>query len=132
MPRLPDGHFKYKRVVTEGDGFGSLPWVLEAAFGYCPDARLTGARLLVTGVNWSPGIINPFKRLGWYGGDGLDAILARQRAGPEEPVIVFLHLAHPRVEYTDRGKSAISFTTIDPREHHRPGRGGHRQVGEAA
>jgi hypothetical protein len=29
-------------------------------------------------------------------------------------VIVFLHLAHPRVEYTDRGKSAISFTTIDP------------------
>ena len=73
-----------------------------------------GARLLVTGVNWSPGIGNPFKRIGSYG-DGLDAILAQQRSGPDEPVIVFLHLAHPRVEYTDRGKSAISFTTINPR-----------------
>ena len=29
--------FQYKRVTTEGDGFGRLPWVLEAAFGYCPD-----------------------------------------------------------------------------------------------
>ena len=107
--------FEYKRVITEGDGFGSLPWVLEAAFGYCPDGEADEeARLLVAGVNWSPGITNPFKRLGWYGGDGLDAILARQRAGPKEPVIVFLHLAHPRVEYTDRGKSAISFTTIHP------------------
>ena len=91
-----------------------MPWVLEAAFGYCPDDEsYDEARVLVTGVNWSPGIGNPFKRIGWYG-DGLDAILAQQRAGPREPVIVFLHLAHPRVEYTDRGKSAISFTTIDP------------------
>ena len=103
--------FEYKRVVAEG----SLPWVLEAAFGYCPDDEGDDeGRLLVTGVNWSPGISNPFKRTSWYGGDGLDAILARQHAGPDEPVIVFLHLAHPRVEYTDRGKSAISFATIDP------------------
>ena len=102
--------FQYKRVIAEG----SLPWVLEAAFGYCPDDEsYDEARVLVTGVNWSPGIGNPFKRIGRCG-DGLDAILAQQRAGPREPVIVFLHLAHPRVEYTDRGKSAISFTTIDP------------------
>jgi Topoisomerase 6 subunit A/Spo11, Toprim domain len=102
--------FQYKRVIAEG----SLPWVLEAAFGYCPDDEsYDEARVLVTGVNWSPGIGNPFKRIGRYG-DGLDAILAQQRAGPREPVIVFLHLAHPRVEYTDRGKSAISFATIDP------------------
>jgi hypothetical protein len=24
-----------------------------------------------------------------------------------EPVVVVVHLAHPRVEYTDRGKSAL-------------------------
>lgn len=103
--------FEYRRAVTKC----SLPWVLEAAFAYCPyDEGDDEGRLLVTGVNWSPGISNPFKRTSWYGGDGLDAILARQHAGPDAPVIVFLHLAHPRVEYTDRGKSAISFATIDP------------------
>ena len=42
----------------------------------------------------------------------LDAILARQRAGLDEPVVVFLHLAHPRVEFVDRGKSSMSLTTI--------------------
>jgi hypothetical protein len=25
----------------------------------------------------------------------------------DEPVVFVLHLAHPRVEYTDRGKSAL-------------------------
>ena len=53
--------------------------------------------------------------LGWFGGDGLDAILASSAPTRDEPVIVFLHLAYPRVEYTDRGKSAISFATIDSR-----------------
>ena len=58
--------FEYKRVITEGDGFGSLPWVLEAAFGYCPDDEADEEeRLLITGANWSAAITNPFKRLGW-------------------------------------------------------------------
>jgi hypothetical protein len=57
-------------------------------------------------VNWSPGINNPFRQLG-RGGDGLDAILERVRANTSQPVIATLHLACPRVAYTDRGKSAI-------------------------
>lgn len=100
--------FRYRRIVSESDIDG-LPWVLEAAFGYCPDAD---QRVLVTGVNFSPAIGNPFKRIGWYG-DGLDAILARQRADADEPVVVFLHLTHPRAEFADRGKSTITPATID-------------------
>lgn len=60
----------------------------------------------MTGVNWSPGINNPFRQLG-RSCESLDAILAEVRANTSQPVIAVLHLACPRVMYTDRGKSAI-------------------------
>jgi hypothetical protein len=40
-------------------------------------------------------------------GESLDSVLERQRAGRDEPVVLALHLACPRVDYTDRGKSAV-------------------------
>jgi DNA topoisomerase VI subunit B len=92
--------FKYSKAVGVTD---DLPWVVETAFAYRPDA--TGQRL-ITGVNWSPGIVNPFRTLGTFG-QSLDAILAQARAGAHEPILLALHLSCPRVEYTDRGKSAI-------------------------
>jgi DNA topoisomerase VI subunit B len=95
--------FQYKCTpLTTDDG---LPQVIESAFGFCPDKG--GERRQVVGVNWSPGIINPFRSLGPFG-KSLDAILTEQRAGnPNEPIIFLLHLAHPRVEYSDRGKSTV-------------------------
>jgi hypothetical protein len=60
----------------------------------------------VTGVNWSPGINNPFRQLG-HNGESLDAILSEVRANTQQPVIAALHMACPRIAYTDRGKSAI-------------------------
>ena len=92
--------FQYKRVAGCTDG---IPWVIETAFGWCPDAS---QRRLVTGVNWSPGIVNPFRVLGRFGAS-LDTILSQQRADADEPVILVLHMACPRVEYLDRGKSAV-------------------------
>ena len=92
--------FDYRRVMDTTDG---VPWVVETAFGWCPDAD---ARRLVCGVNWSPGIINPFRELGRFG-QSLDTILSQQRAERDDPVILVLHMACPRVEYTDRGKSAV-------------------------
>jgi hypothetical protein len=92
--------FQYQRATEVEEG---LPWVIESAFGWCPDLP---ERRLVTGVNWSPGILNPFRDLGALG-DSLDSILQRQRAGSEEPVCFLLHVICPRVEYTDRGKSAV-------------------------
>jgi DNA topoisomerase VI subunit B len=92
--------FDYRKAAGATDG---LPWVIETAFGWCPNAK---ARRLVTGVNWSPGILNPFRQIGKFG-KSLDEVLARQRSGRSEPVILVLHIACPRVEYTDRGKSAV-------------------------
>jgi hypothetical protein len=37
----------------------------------------------------------------------LDSILEEQRAGEDEPVVVFLHVACPRVSHADRGKSSV-------------------------
>jgi hypothetical protein len=92
--------FSYKKSVGET---GGIPWVQEVAFGYCPQAR---SRRFVTGVNWSPGIINPFRELGRFG-RSLDSVLESLYVSQRDPVVMLLHLSCPRVEYTDRGKSAV-------------------------
>jgi hypothetical protein len=92
--------FTYQRASGMEQG---LPWLAETAFGWCPG--LPGRRL-VTGVNWSPGLVNPFRELGRYR-VSLDSVLESQRAGQDEPICFFLHLICPRVEFTDRGKSAV-------------------------
>jgi DNA topoisomerase VI subunit B len=92
--------FTYVCKKEETDG---VPWVIETAFAWCPDAT---ERRLVTGVNFSPGIINPFRELGSLG-MSMDAVLQEQRVGRHEPVILMLHMACPRVSYADRGKSAV-------------------------
>ena len=83
---------------------------IEFAFGIHRDGLTAGGRgpdrKFITGVNWSPGINNPFRSIG-KSGEGLDAILENVRASHGAPVIGCLHLACPRVAYTDRGKSAI-------------------------
>jgi DNA topoisomerase VI subunit B len=101
--------FTYNRRLGE-DGNG-LPRVIEFAFGVHREGLTeTGVALrgkCVTGVNWSPGINNPFRQIG-RDGKSLDAVLERARASTSQPVISMLHLACPRVQYTDRGKSAIA------------------------
>jgi hypothetical protein len=98
--------FTYNKKLGDTDG---LPRSIEFAFGIDKRGLCTGrgpSRKIITGVNWSPGINNPFRQLG-RGGVGLDEILAEVRANTSQPVIAVLHLACPRVAYTDRGKSAI-------------------------
>jgi len=93
--------FKYKAVI--GDTENGLPVVIETAFGWCP----TGSeRRIVTGVNFSVALGNPFRSFGQTG-EGLENLLAQQRAGRGEPIIFVLHLASPRVEFADRGKTAL-------------------------
>ena len=93
--------FKYQKVLGESDG---RPEILEVAFGWCP--KTGDHRRLVSGVNWSAAIINPFRRLGETG-RSLDTMLERLRCGNEEEVVIVMHIAMPCAEFTDRGKSAL-------------------------
>ena len=93
--------FKYHKVLGVDN---EVPYVIEAAFGWCPEGR--DLRRIITGVNWSVGIHNPFRSFGRFG-LGLDSLLTEQRAGCWEPIIFLLHYVCPRIEYRDRGKSTI-------------------------
>jgi DNA topoisomerase VI subunit B len=99
--------FTYQKRLAES---GGIPRVIEFAFGIHRDGLSNAGheprRKIITGVNWSPGINNLLRQLG-RGGEGLDGILSDVRANTTQPVIAVLHLACPRVAYTDRGKSAI-------------------------
>lgn len=92
--------FTYKRATAKA----GMPYVIEVAFA----ARVTddAMRVIYAGANWSAAINNPFRTFGPTG-EGLESHLHRARAGRNEPIVLAIHLAHPRVEYTDRGKSAI-------------------------
>jgi hypothetical protein len=92
--------FKYAKAETRL----ARPSVVETAFAWYP--KQGESRTLITGVNWSPGILNPFRQLGPYG-QSLDDILAQQHARHDEPVVLLLHLACPRPSYSDRGKSSV-------------------------
>jgi hypothetical protein len=93
--------FQHRRTMQIED---DIPFVIETAFAWCPDAT---ERRLITGVNWSPAVAaNPFRELGHFG-TSLDTILARARCDTDDPVILVLHIALPRAEFTDRAKSAL-------------------------
>jgi hypothetical protein len=90
--------FKYHRVLdTDRDG---LPFVVEAAFA----SASTTSR--IAGVNWSPGIVNPFRSLSSW--QSLDSVLREQHVDGDDPVVMVVHLACPVVQFTDRGKSAAT------------------------
>ena len=103
--------FQYKRAQGETDG---VPWVVEASFAWLGEES-NAERRLVAGVNWSPGVLDPFREMGKFG-TSLDSVLEQQRAGCDEPVVLVLHMACPRVEYTDRGKSAVVIGGGEPEE----------------
>jgi hypothetical protein len=92
---------QYKMAAVEWNG---IPYLIEAAFGWCPEGE---CRSIVTGVNWAVAIGDPFRSLG-VNGESLGAILTDLECDEEQPIVVALHVACPRIEYLDRGKSAIS------------------------
>ena len=103
--------FKYdqrKGVTNEG-----IPYIIESAFGLHQSALTNDGvnsvpRKLITGANWSVGIVNPFRAFGRTG-EGLEATLSKVRAD-SRAVICAVHLASAYVQYADRGKSSIILT----------------------
>ena len=105
--KLSDGKCKETQIAAAGESklYSTVPWVLESAFGLKGGAPEKN-RSIFAGANWSAAIKNPFRSFGATG-EGLEAALSDLKAGADEPIVYVLHLAHPRVEYTDRGKSAL-------------------------
>ena len=91
-----------KRVQGVDDDSG-LPFVVELAFAARTD---DGDRQIVTGINFAPTLVDPFRALGAYG-IGLNLLLSNLYAHPDDPVTVVVHLACPHLNYTDRGKSSL-------------------------
>jgi DNA topoisomerase VI subunit B len=86
---------RYKR--TNGEAAG-VPFVLEVAFGV-REAGDEGGREVVTGLNWSPVLGCPIDELAY--------LLGEARVDEGDPVTVIVHLACPRLDFTDRGKGQL-------------------------
>jgi hypothetical protein len=98
-----------KYSLSPGHSDDGLPYLVEIAI--CPFKKWvrgkneTRGRILITGVNFSATLENPFGRL--RGMETMEALLTDLRAGPYAPVIVCVHYVCPHIEYLDRGKSRI-------------------------
>ncbi len=91
---------QYKKDAVDVDG---VPYLIECGFGYRPEG---GVRMIIAALNWSAPVNgNPFQRLSYQ---SLGSILTEQRAGPDEPIAFFLHVATPRATFLDKGKSIAS------------------------
>jgi Histidine kinase-, DNA gyrase B-, and HSP90-like ATPase len=98
--------FKYFNSL--GHDAKGLPYVVEiatCAFKEWVTGKDAPSRELITGVNFSATLKNPFST--FRGMEGMEEILAELRAGKHAPVIVCVHYASPHIEYLDRGKSRI-------------------------
>jgi hypothetical protein len=98
--------FRYQCLKGTDDG---IPYVVETCSGVHQAGLTQGGkadRTFVTGANWSAAINNPFRRFGKTG-EGLESTLHKVRATANQPVIFALHLAIARIQFADRGKSAI-------------------------
>jgi DNA topoisomerase VI subunit B len=88
---------KYRKMEGIAEG---LPFVLELACGWYTDDCWNHPQCTTVGVNWSPRLKPPFPEL--------PALLGKARIDDFDPVVVFVHLAMPRVDFTDRGKSVVA------------------------
>ena len=100
---------RYRRVT--GVDSCQRPYVIETAFGVferSDDAK--PQRRLLCGLNFSPAIGNPFRKLDDW--NSLDDVLGEQFVRDDSPTFTLVHLATPSLKYTDRGKSAIDLTAL--------------------
>lgn len=85
-------YFK-RQGIDDKDGH---PFSVEVAFALKADTE-NGHRSVVTGMNWTATIGTP--------ADEIDELIGLQRIGEDKPVLLIIHLAKPRFQFTDRGKT---------------------------
>jgi len=104
LEQQPGGATTATYTKTAGvDDESGRSFVVETAFGVRQD---NGALRMLTGINWAPTLVDPFRALNDYG-LSLDGLLGRLHLQENHPVTFVLHLACPHLNYTDRGKSSL-------------------------
>ena len=84
---------RYARRTGEND----LPHIVEVAFGV--SASDIAERRVVTGLNWSPTLKIPTLVL--------EGLLGEMRVDTHDPITIVVHLARPRFNFVDRGKTRL-------------------------
>ena len=96
---------KYSRELGHD---GDLPFVVEAAFARIKDLSSTP---LVSGINWSPAIGDPFRwSAGAWSHHSLRGLVRDRHILAGTPALIGVSLATPTVSFVDRGKSAAMLT----------------------
>lgn len=91
----PDS-FDYKKFNgTSADG---LPFVVEMGFGVVEDEDGASGRRLI-GLNWSAVFKTPTHEI--------STVLADCRVDRDDPVVILIHQAEPRLAFTDHGKGSM-------------------------
>ena len=78
-----------------------MPYVLE--IGFAANQNIDACRIVRYGFNWSPVI-------GLYLDPVIHNEISLARLDSDDPVIFFLHIARPRIEFMDRGKTKTEFS----------------------
>jgi DNA topoisomerase VI subunit B len=89
---------KYQR--TMGTDENGMPYVIEVAFGV-QEEKERSRRILRTGMNWTPALGDPITTL--------SGVIQEMRIDHHDPVTVVVHLARPRFEFVDRGKTRVDW-----------------------
>jgi hypothetical protein len=89
--------FKYYKKAFINDD--ELPVVLEIAFAVKPDSSENWRRII--GLNWSPVFKIP--------SGPIEQAISRCLINSNDPVILLIHVACPRLEFTEHGKGAIAW-----------------------
>jgi len=85
---------KYAKRYGFDDG---LPFVIEMAFGVRQGDE--DGRRVIYGLNWAPALGTPVPEL--------STLMQRMRMDPHDPITVILHMAKPRFDFVDHGKSRL-------------------------
>jgi DNA topoisomerase VI subunit B len=85
---------KYARKLGVDDG---LPFVIELAFGVRRGDK--DGRRVIYGLNWAPALGTPVPQL--------SSLMQQMRMDPHDPITVILHMAKPRLDFVDHGKTRL-------------------------
>lgn len=96
LPYVDHESIRYKRIAGTTEG---LPYVIEVVFGIYDQGNQRYKRVVVMGINWSPCLSGPIEQV--------MSILGDAYVNSEDPVAMAIHIACPRLDFTDSGKSRL-------------------------